>query len=128
MQTVGKQVSVELAGRLRMGGRWYNRGDNVTMDENDAVALISRGNASRSRPGSVPKNGASTVRAADVGIVTKATAPVEAAPVASEGADEAQATEGASAAERLQAATAAAAVEASNKQRGGSNVSARAKR
>ena len=64
------QVVHELASRLRVGGVWYNRGDAVLLDENDAAALAGRGLSSPARPGVIPKN-APSVPASTLGIVTK---------------------------------------------------------
>jgi len=75
----GNPENIELHGKLRLGGVWYFRGDNVSVSPEDAAVLRMRGLAAHSKPGVQAKNiirvpGAvavtETVPAAEIGIVT----------------------------------------------------------
>ena len=62
------QVIETLSCRLKLGGVWYNRGDAVQLDEEDAEAYRARGLSSPAPRGVAAKN---VIPAAQVGLITK---------------------------------------------------------
>jgi hypothetical protein len=83
----GTLENVELAGKLKIGGRWYGRASVVAVDEADAAVLKSRGIAVAAKRGAKPVNVAEEparkVPVAEMPVVTRDTeaptdTPVEA--------------------------------------------------
>ncbi len=68
------QVEHELCSRLRIGDKWYGRGDKVMLDEDEAIVFVSRGFAkptmAKQQVGEREK-----VPAAEVGLITKQQQP-----------------------------------------------------
>lgn len=71
------QIEHELCARLRIGGKWYNRGEKVMLDERDADIYRSRG---ISKPTVKAEKNQSSIPASQIGAITKQIATDETPP------------------------------------------------